>query len=203
MKSISKVLSKLIKPELTPVLKSKGFTLEGNVLVAPKGDRFIRTIINGKPVLQKEENYLAELAKTKAKKQEDNKIKNAHGYVEHNGNLFQAVPIKTNETKILPIITLKTHPSSNAWKKLGVKDDPIRNYIQDGSNGINISEVPLKDSLTKKDNIFYTILGTNVGVKALKGGTGLFDLAQKNPFLSLILPSALTGTTILATSDND
>ena len=55
-------------------------------------------------------------------------------------------------------------------------------YVTGGKGSINISEIPVIDEMIKgvhndQTRGFVTLLGEGVRVKALKGGTGLFDLS--------------------------
>lgn len=116
-------------------------------------------------------------------------IKNADTYAEKNGMKFFAAPVKTDKTTIKPITHSRVNPSSNSWHTNG--QDPISRYIEGDSHSINISEVPLFDDLTKQKG-FFTVLGPDVQVKALKGGTGWFDITKSNPLLQWGLPIGLT-----------
>ena len=113
----------------------------------------------------------------------------ANTYAEKNGMKFFAAPVKTDKTKVKPITHSRVNPSSNSWHANG--QDPISRYIEGDSHSINISEVPLFDDLTKQKG-FFTVLGPDVQVKALKGGTGWFDITKSNPLLQWGLPIGLT-----------
>jgi hypothetical protein len=122
-------------------------------------------------------------------------IKSADTYAEKNGMKFFAAPVKTNKTTIKPITHSKVNPSSNSWHTNG--QDPISRYIEGDSHSINISEVPVFDDVSKQKG-FFTVLGPDVQVKALKGGTGWFDTTKLNPLLQWGLPIGLmSGVSLL------
>lgn len=116
---------------------------------------------------------------------------NSATYSGPNGMQFYAAPVKTNKTNIQPITTSKVNASSNHWTS--DKMDPISRHIKGDTNSINISEVPVYDDLSKKKG-FFTVLGKDVQVKALKGGTGWFDLKNPNPLAQWILPIGISST---------
>lgn len=114
-------------------------------------------------------------------------IANASHYTGKNGLAFFGAPIRTPETKVF--ITGQSNPNSTLqhWRMTD-SDDSMSGYVTGGKGSINISEIPVIDEMVKgvyKDQTrgFATLLGEGVRVKALKGGTGLFDLSQMNPLL--------------------
>jgi len=50
---------------------------------------------------------------------------------------------------------------------------------------------------------FFTVLGPDVQVKALKGGTGWFNLAEKNPLLKWSVPIGIGSALTLNTLSDD
>lgn len=123
-------------------------------------------------------------------------INGAPTYAGKDGLQFLGVPVKTPTTKIEILRTPEQYPTSKHWRN----DEPIGHFIPE--QGIGITETPIYDDLSKAYG-FYTILDPNIQVKALKGGTGLFDLSKKNPLLSVGIPAATLATlaTILNTDD--
>lgn len=124
-------------------------------------------------------------------------VSNAQEYSGQHGLRFFGAPVKTDKTNIVPIKTSKSNPTSTSWNASG--EDPIHRHVSGNSHSINISEVPVIDTLTDLKS-FFTVLGPDVQVKALKGGTGWFNLAEKNPLLKWSVPigigSALTINTL-------
>lgn len=124
-------------------------------------------------------------------------VANAQEYSGTNGLRFFGAPVKTSKTNIVPIKTTKSNPTSTSWNAAG--EDPVHRHVSGDGHSINITEVPVTDSLTKLKS-FFTVLGPDVQVKALKGGTGWFNLAEKNPLLKWSVPigigSALTINTL-------
>lgn len=116
-------------------------------------------------------------------------VANSPTYSGTNGLRFFGAPVKTNKTNIKTITNSRANPHSNSWHAEG--QDPIGQYIDGNSHSINISEVPLVDDMSKLKG-FYTVLGNDVQVKALKGGTGWFDLSNPNPLMQLSIPLGIS-----------
>lgn len=85
---------------------------------------------------------------------------------------------------------LTPHPTSTSWN--GQPNSPIHSFIESVPNKkIYISEGPLKDSLASTYNGFdtngiFTVVSNEIPVKALFGGTGMYDISVENilkPFL--------------------
>lgn len=112
-------------------------------------------------------------------------VANSPTYSGPRGLRFFGAPVKTDKTNIKAITNSRANPHSNSWHSEG--QDPIGQYIDGNSHSINISEVPLVDDMSKLKG-FYTVLGNDVQVKALKGGTGWFDLSNPNPLRQLSMP---------------
>ena len=104
------------------------------------------------------------------------------------GMTFQFLPVKTGRTKVSVIRNSGTNPSSNHWFSADA-GSPIKGYLSADSHAVNISETPLYDDLSESSGTFlekrnpenrgyYTVTGEGVRIKAVKGGTGLYDLSK-------------------------
>lgn len=85
---------------------------------------------------------------------------------------------------------LTSHPTSISWN--GQPNSPIHSFIESVPNKkIYISEGPLKDSLASTYNGYdtngiFTVVSNEIPIKALFGGTGMYDVSIENilkPFL--------------------
>lgn len=114
-------------------------------------------------------------------------IGNASHYTGNNGLAFFAAPIKTPDTRVEIIRQSRPTSTLQHWRTTDTSDS-MSGYSTGGRGTINISEIPIIDEMVKglpkeQTRGFATFLGDGVRVKALKGGTGLFDLSQMNPLL--------------------
>lgn len=95
------------------------------------------------------------------------------------------------------------NPSSNSWAG---PNRPINAYLSpDKASSINMSEGSLIDDhatqvLNTRDNPVkgvFTIVGEDIPVKSVFGGSGMYDTSPKNlynPFMSFVLPIGFAGT---------
>lgn len=131
------------------------------------------------------------------------------------GLQFYGLPIKPS--KIYPkmgddVRLIKreiTSPSSNNWNGAG---QPIGSFIgKNPEKKIHISEGPLRDDLASKYNNsdvngVFTIVGEDIPVKSVFGGTGMYNIEGANlfkPFASLALPLGLMPAIKHKTTEND
>ena len=134
-------------------------------------------------------------------------VENAEHYKklnERNGHLgmgFYGAPVKTDKTHINIVRTEKANPSSTHWNSSG--PDPIGAHLSNDPNAINITETYLTDDVSSRRPQLWTILGKNVQTKAVKGGTGMFDLTKANPLLQWSIPVGLATTIGFKTLNNE
>lgn len=122
-----------------------------------------------------------------------NLVENAEHYKEGPyGMGFYGAPVKTDNTVINMVRTQRAKPSSNHWNSSG--KDPIIAHLSNNPNAINITETHLIDDVSVRKPQLWTVLGNNVQVKAVKGGTGMFNLSEINPLLQWSIPIGLATT---------